>query len=470
MRMRGAAAAFTVATLLMMLLIGGIEPNPGPGDGNDVANGEKLSQQDSQQNDKQDAILHALERLETKQDQNTARLEKNMQTMQGSLTSQLNNVQQAQNKLQNCVEGLQEQCDTLQRENVSLKKKLGDLEEKCDSLENHSRRNNLLFFGIECGRKPESWDKCEARVREVIKDGMGITEYIEIERAHRTGNDSAIVVKLLSFKQKTLILSKARLLKGSGKFQNVFVREDYSSAVRQKRKRLNEKAQELRSAGQKPKLRFDKLITPEGVYTCDLATQELSFQQRQTSRKEDTEPALSQEEGVDGAGGGGFRHLENDWNFDPFDSSTFPPMYRHRSPSEESFRTDQSSQDFRIPHSYANPNRASNSKAAEGMTSMLGSTRGRGASSNARAARGHHTRQRSLSQSRRSPVQLRHRPVSRPNSSTTNTTTHDSRQPNIATAFKHTNNAQHASSTTNTHQKGLQQVRDGGLGADDSDR
>lgn len=167
--MRGAAAAFTVATLLMMLLIGGIEPNPGPEDGNNVANGENLSQQDSQQNDKHDAILKALERLETKQDQNTARLEKNMQTMQGSLTSQLNNMQQAQNKLQNCVEGLQEQCDTLQRENVSLKKKLGDLEEKCDSLENHSRRNNLLFFGIECGRRPESWDKCEVRVREVIK-------------------------------------------------------------------------------------------------------------------------------------------------------------------------------------------------------------------------------------------------------------------------------------------------------------
>jgi hypothetical protein len=81
MRMRGAAAAFTVATLLMMLLIGGIEPNPGPEDGNNVANGENLSQQDSQQNDKHDAILKALERLETKQDQNTARLEKNMQTM-----------------------------------------------------------------------------------------------------------------------------------------------------------------------------------------------------------------------------------------------------------------------------------------------------------------------------------------------------------------------------------------------------
>jgi hypothetical protein len=148
-------------------------------------------------------------------------------------------------------------------------------------------------------------------------------------------------------------------------------------------------------------------------------------------------------------------------------------MYCHRSPSEESFRTAQSSQDFRIPHLYANPNRATNSKAAEGMTSTLGSTRGRGASSNALVipdiARGH-PRHRSLSQSRRSPVQLRHRPVSRPNSSTTNTTTHDSRQPNIATAFKHTSNAQHASATTYTHQKGLQQGRGGGLGADDSDR
>ena len=65
---------------------------------------------------------------------------------------------------------------------------VGVLGSKCDSLENQSRRNNLLFFGFPAvPAGTEHWDECERKVKEASKEGMGITEDILIERAHRSG-------------------------------------------------------------------------------------------------------------------------------------------------------------------------------------------------------------------------------------------------------------------------------------------
>jgi hypothetical protein len=249
----------TVFVACLLLLGGDVEVNPGPSTESDL-NAEKsgLAQSDSS------VILCALEsavkRLENKQDSSTARLEKNMNDMKQTLAAHLRKVEEEQQELYDQIGNLQEQCYELQKEN-------GQLLSKIDSLENHSRRNNLLFFGIEKGDR-ESWDTCEQKVLEVICEGMGIEEDIHIERAHRSG-PNAIVVKLLSFKQKALILSKCRNLKDSEQFSNVFVREDFSANVRLKRKMLRVKANELNSDGVRSRLRFDKLFADNGVFIYD---------------------------------------------------------------------------------------------------------------------------------------------------------------------------------------------------------
>ena len=61
---------------------------------------------------------------------------------------------------------------------------------------------------------------------------MGITERLEIERAHRAGK--AIVVRFLSYKQKMLVLTNARKLKTSNGYDNIYVREDFSETVQKK--------------------------------------------------------------------------------------------------------------------------------------------------------------------------------------------------------------------------------------------
>ena len=169
---------------------------------------------------------------------------------------------------------LYSKCDSLREENDQLREELSHLRSKTDYQENQSRRNNLVFFGIDKTRQSEDWDECEEKVRAVISEGMGITDEIHIERAHRVGKGGAIVVKLLSFKQKVLILKNTHKLKGSG-FENVSVREDFSKDVRMIRSQLMQKKSELCSENEKPKLRYDKLITKRGTYTFDLDRHEI---------------------------------------------------------------------------------------------------------------------------------------------------------------------------------------------------
>ena len=75
-----------------------------------------------------------------------------------------------------------------------LEKNVKDIEEdlldpeevssKLIELEDRSRRNNLRIDGIE--EKPnETWEECEENVQQMIKEKLGITEPIEIDRCHR---------------------------------------------------------------------------------------------------------------------------------------------------------------------------------------------------------------------------------------------------------------------------------------------
>ncbi|KAI8514789.1 hypothetical protein Bbelb_073800 [Branchiostoma belcheri] len=133
---------------------------------------------------------------------------------------------------------------------------------KSDYLENQSRRNNLLFDGV-ADNKQENWSQCEQKVRDILKDKLKLDPLkIEIERSHRNGKfqedgrPRPIVVKLLRYKDKEVIMQRAKNLKGS----NIFINEDFSDAVRQKRKELLPEMRAQRERGNIAFLRFDRLV------------------------------------------------------------------------------------------------------------------------------------------------------------------------------------------------------------------
>ena len=174
---------------------------------------------------------------------------------------------------------LQIECQTLRDQNRCFMDTVQRLQNKCDYLENQSRRNNLLFFGLPA---VTSWDVSEEQVKKVIKEGMGIEEEIHVERAHRAGR--ATVVKFCFFKQRDRVLSQARRLKGSEAFRDIYVREDFSEIVQKKRKGLLDTQRDLRSRGQRAQLRFDKLVTNNGTFTYDLASQRVMRSESRAGR------------------------------------------------------------------------------------------------------------------------------------------------------------------------------------------
>ena len=157
-------------------------------------------------------------------------------------------------KLQSEVEGLKSEVGTLQEENRALRlnndtlmQRLCNNEKHIDDLENRSRRNNLVFYGMDKW-EGENSDSCESRLRELCVDKLDLIEDIEFDRVHRLGNkpNAPLIARCSHYKDKIKILKARYKLKGSG----IFVGEDFSSGVREVRKKLAHYAKEKKSMGQ----------------------------------------------------------------------------------------------------------------------------------------------------------------------------------------------------------------------------
>lgn len=138
-----------------------------------------------------------------------------------------------------------------------------DVKDKLDDLENQSRRNNLLFEGIE--EEPnETWEVAERKVFDLLSSKLQIdTNNFTIERAHRVGNNRlgskprAVIAKFANHKTCVAIMKGKKNLKGS----DIFVQEDYSEEVLVKHRELSPQMYEARRNGMLAFLRYDKLIT-----------------------------------------------------------------------------------------------------------------------------------------------------------------------------------------------------------------
>ena len=152
-----------------------------------------------------------------------------------------------------------------------MKEQLRRVEDNIDYIENQSRRNNVRIDGIP-EEANETWEQTEEMVKQQMTKTFSIpqieVDQIKIERAHRTGASKAkdgknkprtIMVKFTSFKDRELLLQKARQVKPRG----IFVNEDYSSKTLMKRKELIPKMMALRAEGKYAYISFDKLVVKD---------------------------------------------------------------------------------------------------------------------------------------------------------------------------------------------------------------
>eukprot|EP00745_Piridium_sociabile_P038347 TRINITY_DN699_c0_g1_i12.p1 TRINITY_DN699_c0_g1~~TRINITY_DN699_c0_g1_i12.p1 ORF type:complete len:280 (-),score=67.35 TRINITY_DN699_c0_g1_i12:640-1356(-) len=149
------------------------------------------------------------------------------------------------------VSGLRQQNQDLQRKNDHLAEKLDYLDRKVDDLEGRSKRNNLVFYGV-ARRENETNSDCEDILKDLFTDKLELARDVEMDRVHRVSSrpDSPIVARCVFYKQKVDILKAKTKLKGT----NIFVGEDFSTKVRDLRKRLTPHLKRARGDGKRASL------------------------------------------------------------------------------------------------------------------------------------------------------------------------------------------------------------------------
>lgn len=230
---RVGASVKVAVFLAFLLLIGGVEPNPGPSI---------------------DDLYTLMQESKDKMEKGFNEVNERMAGMEKGLSEKLEKQEQKITKLE--------------EENMRLRESLKQLEGKQDDLENRSRRNNLIFYGVpENQNTPETWDDCGRKILDIIVNDIkleGITDR-DVERAHRLGGQFGkrpIIVKFMHFRVKEKILLARRNLKGT----NIFINEDFSTKIRQEREILTAEMKNAREKGDTATVTFNKLKINGKIY------------------------------------------------------------------------------------------------------------------------------------------------------------------------------------------------------------
>ena len=161
---------------------------------------------------------------------------------------------------------------SIHSENLNVINQQADqVDNQLEYLENQSRRKNIRITGIpEDKVNEQSWDDTEVIVKQSIKDKLNISEDFEIARCHRVNSHTRrsnyrsgqaeeprpIVATFLKWKEKEIVLKKAREIKPQG----VRFLADLSSRTIQKRSDQVPKLLEARRQGKVAFFVLDKLI------------------------------------------------------------------------------------------------------------------------------------------------------------------------------------------------------------------
>ena len=161
---------------------------------------------------------------------------------------------------------------------TTVEHSVANVMDKLDDLENRSRRNNLLFFGVD-DKPGETWKESEQKVREGLKEKLTFTSEdvsaMEFERVHRIGTYKAgkqrpIIAMFSRYQHKDKVFIKAREI---CKFKDQFyVKQDYSDRVKEARKQLAPYFDKALKENRHPKIVMDRLIVDGLSYKYDHST------------------------------------------------------------------------------------------------------------------------------------------------------------------------------------------------------
>ena len=138
-----------------------------------------------------------------------------------------------------------------------------EVSDKLVELEDRSRRNNLRIDGIE-ESPDETWETCENKIKDIIKEKLDIETDVELDRCHRMGKKRGnrprtLICRFTKFKDKQCVLSNARKLKGT----NIYIYGDFSQGTMELRKSLWEQVLEYRRQGKFAYLNYRSIVVKD---------------------------------------------------------------------------------------------------------------------------------------------------------------------------------------------------------------
>lgn len=163
------------------------------------------------------------------------------------------------------MDKIEEKLIPIAEENKNLKIKVEKLEKEIEYLKRGERNNNIIVFGLEENEKTTT--ELLGKFKENLKYDLNINiEDYEINKIHRIGEKNRD-----SDKPRPVLCSllnnwkKNEIMKNKKNFKKIYVTEDFSKEVLEKRKALQAELVEERKKGNTAYLKYDKLIVKENT-------------------------------------------------------------------------------------------------------------------------------------------------------------------------------------------------------------
>ncbi|CAG4959719.1 unnamed protein product [Colias eurytheme] len=162
----------------------------------------------------------------------------------------------------NLLDRMDEKLTPIIEENEQLKQKVSNLEKEMENLKRENKSNNIIIFGLKEGENSTS--ELFKNIKTAFKEDLNISlEQSEVNKLFRLGKN------IVQNKPRPVLCSflnswrKDEIMKNKKKFKNIYVSEDYSKEVLEKRKALLPKLKEEREKGNTAFLIYDKLVVKE---------------------------------------------------------------------------------------------------------------------------------------------------------------------------------------------------------------
>lgn len=159
----------------------------------------------------------------------------------------------------NIMERLDEKLQPIITENKNLKIKVENLEKEIEALKRGKKQNNLIMFGV--NEDERSTKELIQKIINILKIDLDIQfQEHEINKIYRLGREKSsgkprpILLSFVSEWKKNEVMKKKKNLK------NVYITEDYTKEVLEKRKMLQAQLKEEREKGNVAYIKFDKLV------------------------------------------------------------------------------------------------------------------------------------------------------------------------------------------------------------------